>query len=159
MVKLLYFLHGLNQWYMDKEVLYKEIDLIQSIITRMASNSFMLKGWMVTLVAVILALGKDTILVDDVTYLSLVLCLPVLVFWYLDAFFLRTEKCYRKMYSSVISNRANDFGEPKPLYCLNYTKFKEGIGSVFSNMLTKTLWPFYGLTVLILLLIFLNNKI
>lgn len=140
---------------MDK--LHKEIDLIQSIITRMANNSFMLKGWMVSLVAVILVLGKDTILVDDVSYLSLVLCLPVLVFWYLDAVFLQMERCYRRMYSSVVGDRKNDKGEEKPMYCLNYKNFQKGIETVLEIMFSKTLWPFYGLTVAVLLLIFLNN--
>jgi hypothetical protein len=42
---------------MDKEIiLHKGIDLIQGIITRMANNSFLLKGWIVSLIAVLLAL-------------------------------------------------------------------------------------------------------
>ena len=69
------------------EILHKEIDLIQNIITPMAHNSFLLKGWMISLIAAILVLSKDTIIIDDVTYLSLILCLPVIVFWYLNAFF------------------------------------------------------------------------
>lgn len=42
---------------MDNDVLHKEIDLIQACITRMASNSFLLKGWAVSIIAVILALS------------------------------------------------------------------------------------------------------
>ena len=38
------------------EEIHKEIDLIQSCITRMAQNSFMIKGWFVSIYAVILAL-------------------------------------------------------------------------------------------------------
>lgn len=38
------------------EEIHKEIDLIQSCITRMAQNSFMVKGWFVSLYAVVLAL-------------------------------------------------------------------------------------------------------
>ena len=34
---------------MDKKL--KHLELVQSVINRMASNSFMLKGWAVTLVA------------------------------------------------------------------------------------------------------------
>ena len=35
---------------MDKsnEILFKEIDLIQEIVKRLASNSFLIKGWAVT---------------------------------------------------------------------------------------------------------------
>jgi len=46
----------------NTEILHKEIDLIQGIINRMANNSFLLKGWIISLIAVILALTKDTIL-------------------------------------------------------------------------------------------------
>ena len=38
------------------EEIHKEIDLIQSCITRMAQNSFTIKGWFVSIYAVILAL-------------------------------------------------------------------------------------------------------
>ena len=31
-----------------KETKSKHIDLVQSIITRMAQNSFVIKGWMIT---------------------------------------------------------------------------------------------------------------
>ena len=43
------------------EEIHKEIDLIQSCITRMAQNSFMVKGWFVSIYAVILALLPEKI--------------------------------------------------------------------------------------------------
>ena len=78
---------------MDKETLHKEIDLIQGVINRMANNSFLLKGWMITIIVAVLALTKDTLVTNDISYLSIILLLPLLVFWYLDAFFLHKEKC------------------------------------------------------------------
>ena len=45
----------------DKENLHKEIDLIQECIKRMASNSFLLKGWTISLVAVVLALSEKNV--------------------------------------------------------------------------------------------------
>ena len=63
---------------------HKHLELVQGVINRMANNSFMLKGWAVTLVAGIFALaGKDT----DKLYF-LVTYVPVLVFWGLDAYYL-----------------------------------------------------------------------
>lgn len=39
----------------------RHLEMIQSVITRMAGNSFALKGWAITLVAAIFALAsKDT---------------------------------------------------------------------------------------------------
>ena len=87
-----------------KEILYKEIDLIQSCITRMAQNSFMIKGWMITLVAVILALLPEKF---DIKTLCFVGSIIISCFWILDAFFLKTEKLYRMKYEWIIQNRMN----------------------------------------------------
>jgi hypothetical protein len=136
----------------DKEVLHKEIDLIQGIIGRMANNSFLLKGWLVSLVVVVLALTKDTIVVAESSYFTLLLLLPVIVFWYLDAFFLHKERCYRKLYEWVIANRntTDEF-----LYNLNYKRFEKDVKNIFFIMFSKTLWTFYvfiGFTLIVLII-------
>lgn len=41
------------------EELHKEIDLIQECINRMANNSFLLKGWLVSIIAVVVTLSLD----------------------------------------------------------------------------------------------------
>ena len=75
----------------------RHLELVQGIISRMANNSFMLKGWAVTLVAGIFVLaGKDT----DKLYF-LVAYLPVIVFWGLDAYYLFQERLYRSLYDKV----------------------------------------------------------
>lgn len=139
---------------MENEIIHKELDLIQSVINRMANNSFLLKGWLVSLIAVVLALSKDTIVATNLNYFCLILLLPVVVFWYLDAFFLHKEKCYRKLYEWVIENRqsSNEF-----LYSLNYKRFENKVDNVFKIMFSKTLWPFYGLIILLLFSITIYN--
>lgn len=75
----------------------KHLEMIQGIINRMGSNSFSLKGWAVTLVAGIFALAaKDT----DKMYF-LIVYIPVIVFWGLDAYYLKQERLYRSLYSKV----------------------------------------------------------
>lgn len=91
-----------------KEILYKEIDLIQSCISRMSQNSFMVKGWLITLVAVILALLPENF---NLNILCIISFIVIACFWYLDAFFLKTERLYRWKYNWVIINRlqSDDF--------------------------------------------------
>lgn len=132
---------------MDKETLHKEIDLIQGVINRMASNSFLLKGWTVTIIVAVLALTKDTIVTNDVTYFALTLLIPLCVFWYLDAFFLHKEKCYRELYKWVIENRPKS-DELK--YDLNYKRFENDVDSILKIMRTSTIGIFYGIIALIL---------
>lgn len=73
------------------------MEMIQGIINRMGGNSFSLKGWAVTLVAGIFALAsKDT----DKMYF-LIAYVPIVVFWFLDAFYLLQERLYRALYNKV----------------------------------------------------------
>ncbi len=141
---------------MEKDILHKEIDLIQGVITRMANNSFLLKGWIVSLIAVLLALTKDTIVATQLLYFCVILLIPVFVFWYLDAFFLHKERCYIKLYEWVISNRqtSNDF-----LYDLNYRRFENQVHSIWKIMRSDTLGLFYGFIVLILIGLGIHNLI
>lgn len=129
---------------MDNEILHKEIDLIQSCITRMANNSFLLKGWAVSIVAVILALADKAL---DPILLSAVVLIPLISFWYLDAFFLRIEKMYRKMYEWVIAKRISD--DASFLYDLNPHRFSAEVPSTRKTMWTITLRWFYGIPTLI----------
>lgn len=132
-----------------EEKMHKELDLIQSVITRMANNSFLLKGWLISLVAVVLALTRDTLASGDTLGLCLILLLPVVVFWYLDSFFLHREKCYRKLYEWIVENRAKSDDH---WYSLDYTRFSNDVPNILRVMLSQTLLPFYGTTLLILLL-------
>lgn len=133
---------------MDKEILHKEIDLIQSAINRMANNSFLLKGWLISIIAVVLALSKDSIVSKNDYAIFIVMLLPTLTFWYLDAFFLHKERCYRKLYDWVIENREKS---KEFLYNLNYKRFEIEVHSIFRIMFSTTLLVFYGLPFLFLI--------
>lgn len=41
---------------LDKDLRLKEIDLLQGCITRMAQNSFIIKGWTLTIIVAVVAL-------------------------------------------------------------------------------------------------------
>jgi len=121
-------------------ILHKEIDLIQACITRMAHNSFLIKGWTISIVAVVLALtGKS----NEPVLLCTIILIPLISFWYLDTFFLRTEKMYRLMYEWVLNKRKND--DEELLYNLNPTRFKNQCDSRLKVMFSETLRWFYGI--------------
>lgn len=114
----------------------KHLELIQGVISRMASNSFMLKGWAVTLVAGIFALAaKDT----DKLYF-LVAYVPVIVFWGLDSYYLLQERLYRSLYDKV---RVTD--EEKIDFSLKATskEFKSDKNCYISCLLSNTEFWFY----------------
>lgn len=80
---------------MDKKI--KHLEMIQGIINRMANNSFLLKGWAVSIVAGIFALaGKTT---NNMYILFTVV--PIIIFYFLDAYYLQQERLYRVLYEKV----------------------------------------------------------
>lgn len=136
---------------MDNQELYKEIDLIQSCINRMSKNSFMIKGWTLTIFAGVIAISNG----DVINNLWLLICtvlVPYFAFWSLDAFFLHTERKYRKMYAWIIQERKK--GNTEYQYDLDPSRFNETVGCMSHSFMSKTLLLFYGVpTIVIFLLI------
>lgn len=126
-----------------KEYMLKEIEIIQDTIKRMAFNSFMVKGWAITLVVVALLLkGTD--------YQVCIAFIPLLVFWFLDAYFLQQERLYRKLYEWVTNNRLQT---DEYLFDMNAYRFKDEVQSRFRIMFSITLGWFYG-SIAILIVIY-----
>lgn len=81
----------------DMENKIRHLEMIQNIINRMSTNSFTLKGWAVTLLVGILALSNK----DTEKMYFLIGYVPIVVFWWLDSFYLLQEKLYRSLYNQV----------------------------------------------------------
>lgn len=121
---------------MNNDNKIKHLEMVQDVIKRMASNSFILKGWAVTLVAGIMALAeKDT----DKMYF-LVAYIPIIIFWLLDSYYLLQERLYRKLYKKVCSTAENDID-----FSLSATKkdFGGGRNTFFACFVSITELFFY----------------
>lgn len=148
----------------DKEVIHKELDLIQDVIKRMANNSFQVKAWLIGILTGLIAIKSDqlfggavatmTLGKGSVLGLNLLLLLPIFTFWYLDAFFLRTERLYIQIYNWVIKNRTTS---TEHLYDLNPRRFDGNVDSIYKIMLSKTLLPFYALPLVFVVGLFIFN--
>ena len=99
----------------NDEKLHKELDLVQSCITRMANNSFMIKGWTLTLFVALITFFNLKDLPDIILIFALMSI--VFLFSYLDAFYLWQERKYVQLYSDVIEKR--DKGDFANLYNLS----------------------------------------
>lgn len=126
-----------------KEYMLKEIDIIQDIIKRMAFNSFMIKGWAITLVVVSLLLkGTEK-------YQVWIAFIPLLVFWFLDAYFLRQERMYRVLYDWVINNRLKT---EEYLFDMKTRRFENEVQSIPRIMFSITLGWFYGFIAILVII-------
>ncbi|MGP1416162.1 MAG: hypothetical protein ACTTJ6_09640 [Treponema sp.] len=81
----------------------KYLDYLQALITRMNSNSFQLKGFAITIVVALLAVFAST---QKVAFI-LITIVPLLIFWFLDAFYLQQERKFRGIYNDVMGYTKN----------------------------------------------------
>jgi hypothetical protein len=79
------------------------LGLIQGIITRMATNSFMIKGWSLTVIVALIAFASSiNPSTDDLQVLILISISTVIIFFYMDAYFFYQENLYRDLYNEAI---------------------------------------------------------
>ena len=91
----------------NDELIVKHLEFIQDVVNRLGRNSFLLKGWSMTvLVAGSLLMVR---LRPDEPLLALTLLLPVIGFWLLDAYFLWQERLFRDEYNRVRDQEETDF--------------------------------------------------
>ncbi len=112
----------------------KHLEFSQGIINRMAQNSFLIKGWTVTLISALFALAaKD----KDKTFL-IIAYFPTLMFWILDSYYLYQERLFRKVYDDI---RKNDSRE---LFSLSPKELDRGFADWSGTFFSKTIILFYG---------------
>ena len=138
--------------------IHKELDLIQEVIKRMASNSFEVKKWLIGILTAIVVFKHDELLGGNGGFIWILL-VPVLCFWYLDAFFLSTERLYREMYHWVVRNRPHTEDYLYDLETMERTdrqgtveSFVKAKNNVWRVAASKTIWPFYAVPIFFIVL-------
>jgi hypothetical protein len=104
----------------------------------MNSNSFLIKGWTITLVSALFALAaKDA----NVNYV-LVSYIVIPVFWVLDGFYISQERQYRDLYKEVAAKPETDID-----FSMDASGYCKGDRTWLAGIFSKTLIPFYGISV------------
>lgn len=140
-----------------RDDLYKEIDLIQACITRMADNSFRLKELYISLISVAITVMMTQ--ESEWIIIGIFLLCVTLIFWGLNAFFLKMETLYRWKYEWVIKKRMA--GELDYLFDLNphnknmWLDIEEKSECFFRFVFTKTQVPLYGTMIVISIILLL----
>ncbi|RKS95596.1 hypothetical protein BC952_1289 [Flavobacterium limicola] len=128
----------------------KHLEFIQNTITRMSTNSFIIKGWTITLISALFVLAQK----DSNTTYAILTYITVPIFWYLNAFFLLQERRYRSLYDDVRIKDENliDFSMDAKTYNAGENTIKECLKA-------DSIWPIYCLMLLIPLGIYLCEKL
>lgn len=138
------------------------LGMLQDNIERMAANSANCKAWMVTIVSAMMALQCA---VDDLNGWILLGILPVVLFWYLDVYYLHLERGMRNRETVFVNILKCDdlagYEEAlfnfKPLMIkkdeLTKDKAQEGLVATDDRWLTKSVVPFYGMALVAIVII------
>lgn len=132
----------------DKTLYTKEkhLDYIVNVIDRMARCSFMCKGWAIALAGALIAFDVKV----SYSSVSFITILPLLIIWWLDAYYLRQEKLFRELFDDV---RLRCFSQNP--YSMNVDSFRQK--STFKNMFNKTEIMFYVAILITLLRDFIKQ--
>lgn len=109
--------------------------MIQGVVNRLSTNSFLLKGWSVVLVSALFALAAANTKAQFV-YLAY---FPAVAFWVLDGYFLWQERIFRALYDHV-----RQMGDEGIDFSMNTSVVKNQVSPWFDVILSKTLLIFHG---------------
>ena len=111
------------------------LKMIQAVVNRMSVNSFQLKGWSVVLISALFALaaGNSQALFVYLAYF------PSIAFWMLDAYFLRQERLFRKLY-----DRVRYLDEPEVDFSMDTSAADAEVAAWPDVVFSKTLLLFHG---------------
>ena len=136
---------------MDKKI--SHLNMIQGIITRMGNNSFALKGWAVgIMIAVYAFAGNSNVKAVIVTLM------PLVVFWFIDTYYLMLERKYRFLYDQArTDNHEIDFSMELTKDSAEKRKAKARMG-LYQVPKHYLFYPFfYPLMIVILVVVMILN--
>jgi len=130
------------------------LSFLQAIISRMATNSSSCKTWCITLVSAIIVIIST---ISNPLYIWLAL-VPLLLFLFLDAFYLGLERKFRDEYNDFVNRLHSGSLEAKDIYMIQIEKgFWKRLKATMMSIASPSIFPFYFL--LIGVLVFLKYYI
>jgi len=109
--------------------------MIQGVVSRLAQDSFLLKGWSVVLVSALFALAANS----SNQYFVYLSYFPAIAFWILDGYFLWQERLFRALYDKVRALNEKDID-----FSMNTSELKSKNKSWCDAILSNTLIIFHG---------------
>lgn len=118
------------------------LKMIQSVIDRLAQNSFTTKNWSVGLITAILAFSTVT----QQASTAVLALFPAICFCALDVFYLRKERLFRALYNAASRGEASKFS-------MDTSPYKNDKSEVLSVMASPSIWLVHGVIFVVILLV------
>lgn len=124
------------------------LQMLQDIINRMASNSSNCKAWAITLFT---AMAVLMIGVEVTRQWIWIILFPIVLFYYLDAYYLGLENDFRNLEASFIKKLRAPEDCTSHVYDFNYTHadgYKKG-ENLKKGLTSSATWPLYSILAVI----------
>ena len=127
---------------MEKKL--KHLEFIQNVIMRMNNNSFLIKGWAITLISALFALASK----DANRNYVMVSYIVIPVFWILDGFLISNERKFRALYEKVALKSDDNID-----FNMDTSSFNNKNRTWIMGIFSKTLILFYGISIAVTLFV------
>ncbi|MFN3692134.1 MAG: hypothetical protein ACK4R7_04490 [Fervidobacterium sp.] len=130
----------------NSQAVQSHLNITQSVIQRMATNSSSCKAWCITVVSAILVILAD----KGKSQYAYIAIIPNILFLVLDTYYLALEKMFRILYNDFIKKLHENVIDSSDLFVV----IPKGnlIKMFFKSIISFSVWPFY-LTLLIMILL------
>lgn len=118
----------------------KHLEFIQAVIARMATNSFLFKGWAITIAAGLAAFAA----VESRTALLVLALASTVMFWGLDGYYLWLEHCFIELHKRVATKPPADID-----FAMTPDKTDAAKRWLMTCVCRPHLWLFYGTIIIV----------
>ena len=126
------------------------LEILQGVINRMATNSAGCKTWCITLVSVIIVIIAD----KSKPELIWIGVIPIILFLFLDSYYLGLEQRFRTVYNDFIKKIHEGSATIEDVFIINPgTGFMINLISTFKSIISISIWPFYVLLSLMIIIV------
>lgn len=127
----------------------QHLEFIQNVITRMNTNSFQIKGLAITIVTALMVIYAST---SKVIFIFLGIP-PMLLFWFLDSYYLQQERKFRGVYNDVTGLKDIIKVRPYEMPIQKYTKKIDKQFSYSNVFFSKTiLWLYLSIIIFLIII-------
>lgn len=131
------------------------IEMLQGNIERMAGNSANCKTWMVTIVSALIALQCS---IDDSNWWILLGILPIVLFWYLDVYYLHLQRGMRNLETDFLNMLRDKDLEKYEMKLFSFKPYmikqkdlteeqiRQGLVATNDSWFTTSVFLFYGMS-------------
>lgn len=125
------------------------LEILQGVITRMATNSANAKSWCVALVSAILVIVADKSRPEYIWIAGV----PVVLFFALDAYYLGLERLLRSLYNDFIRKLHGGSATIEDVFIVSPGNGRQIVRAAGEAAGSFSIWPFYSLLACMLVLV------